>query len=140
MVATKEKKMSVWIKLYMIILVLFGMSIWFSLQFTQKQKKVPIDIAIDEKIVDVLVSNDILQSDILSQYIMERNIKTSRWNEFYKKIKLKSWKTMQLLEKKFRSIARSMKVGLSKVNNRDGSVTYKFYSPSKSYYNITFVR
>jgi len=139
-VATKEKKMSVWIKLYMIILVLFGMSIWFSLQFTQKQKKVPIDIAIDEKIVNVLVSNDILQSDILSQYIMERNIKTSRWNEFYKKIKLKSWKTMQLLERKFRSIARSMKVGLSKVNNRDGSVTYKFYSPSKSYYNITFVR
>ncbi|GMO64496.1 MAG: hypothetical protein Nk1A_0980 [Endomicrobiia bacterium] len=130
--------MNIWIKICMIILFLFGMSIWFSLQFMQKQK-IPLDILIDKKIVNVLVSNGITQNDILNQYVMDRNTKTTRWNEFYKTIKLDSSRTMQFLEKNFRSIARSVKIGLNKVNNRDGSVTYKFYSPSKNYYNIAFV-
>lgn len=121
----------------MIILFLFGMSIWFSLQFMQKQK-VPVEIIIDKKIVNVLISNGIIQDDILSQYVMDRNTKTTRWSEFYKTIKLNSGRTMQFLEKKFKRIARSMEIGLNKLNNRDGSVTYKFYSPSKNYYNITF--
>lgn len=123
----------------MIILFLFGMSIWFSLQFMQKQK-IPVEIIIDKKIVNVLISNGIVQNDILSQYVMDRNTKTTRWSEFYKTIKLNSGRTMQFLEEKFKRIARSMEIGLNKLNNRDGSVTYKFYSPSKNYYNITFVR
>lgn len=134
---SKDKK-SVWIKIYIIILFFFGVGIWFSLHPTQKQK-ISMDIILDKKIIDILVSNGIIQNDILSQYIMERSTSTSQWNEFYKTVKLKSDKTVQFIETRFRSLARSMKIGLNKVNNPDGSVTYKFYLPSKNYYNITFV-
>jgi len=123
----------------MIILFFCGIGIWFSLQSVQKQKTC-VDIMLDKKIVDVLISNGIIQNDILSQYIVERRTKTSQWNEFYKTIRLKSNKTVQFFETSFRSIARSMKIGLNKVNNTDGSVTYKFYLPNRNYYNITFVR
>ncbi|MDR1401007.1 MAG: hypothetical protein LBI98_01685 [Endomicrobium sp.] len=139
MVANREKKISIWIKLYMIMLFLFGMSMCFSLQFVRKQKAL-MDVAIDEKIVNVLVLNGIIQDDILTQYVVERNIDIVRWNEFYKTIDLKSDKTVRFLEKKFRIIARSMKLGLGKVKNKDNSVTYKFYSPNKNYYNVTFIR
>ncbi|MDR1511613.1 MAG: hypothetical protein LBS15_02425 [Endomicrobium sp.] len=138
-VASKEKKMNVCIKVYMVVLFLFGMSVWFSSQFMQSQEA-HTDIVIDKKIVDVLVSNGIVQNDILSQYVVERSTKTAQWNEFYKTLKLRSDKTMHFLEKKFKNIVCSMKMGLNKVNNRDGSVTYKFYSPSRNYYNVTFVR
>ncbi|MDR0800309.1 MAG: hypothetical protein LBN01_02110 [Endomicrobium sp.] len=94
---------------------------------------------LDKRIMKVLIASGIIKNDILSQHIKERDTKTAVWNEFYKVIKLKSGETVKSFEKTFRNIARSMKIGLSKTDNVDGSVTYKFYSPDKNYSNITFI-
>jgi hypothetical protein len=137
-VANKEKKESLWIKVYIIILFFCGIGIWLSIQPVHKQK-ISVDIALDKRIVDVLVANGIIQEDILNQYVRERNTMVAQWNEFYKTVKLKAGKTAQSFETSFRSIARSMKIGLSKTDNVDGSVTYKFYSPNRNYSNVTLV-
>jgi hypothetical protein len=134
----KEKKESIWIKIYIIALFLCGMGIWFVIKPVSKQK-ISIDIALDKRIVDVLVANGVGQKDVITQYTRERNTRSAQWNEFYKTIKLKSDKTAQSFETNFRSVARVMKVGLSKLDNVDGSVTYKFYSPNRSYSNVTLV-
>lgn len=136
--ADKGKKTSIWIKMYLIILFLCGIGIWLSIQPVQKCK-ISMDVLLDKRIVDVLVANGVVQNDILTQYIRERTKKTSKWNEFYKTIKLRTDKTAQSFETSFRSVARSMKIGLSKTSNPDGSVTYKFYSPNRNYYNITLI-
>ncbi|MCA6072101.1 MAG: hypothetical protein LE178_00905 [Endomicrobium sp.] len=138
MAGKKEKKESIWIKIYIIALFLCGMGIWFVIQPVSKQK-ISIDIALDKRIVDVLVANGVGQKDVITQYTRERNTRSAQWNEFYKTIKLKSDKTAQSFETNFRSVARVMKVGLSKLDNVDGSVTYKFYSPNRSYSNVTLV-
>jgi hypothetical protein len=137
-VSAKDKQESVWVKIYIVLLFLCGIGIWFAIQPVNKQK-VSIDVELDKRVVDVLTANGIVQSDILTQYIRERNTRATQWNEFYKTIKLKSGKSPQYFETSFRSVARSMKIGLSKVDNVDGSTTYKFYSPNKNYSNITFV-
>jgi hypothetical protein len=137
-VVAKKKKENMWIKVYIILLFFCGIGIWLSIQPIQKHR-LSIDVVLNKRIVDVLVANDIVQNDILTQYRKERNKKTAQWNEFYKTVKLKSGKNLKSLEISFRSIARSLKIGLSKVNNVDGSTTYKFYSPNRNYYNITFV-
>ncbi|MDR1926279.1 MAG: hypothetical protein LBQ13_01135 [Endomicrobium sp.] len=134
----KKKRENMWIKIYIILLFLCGVGMWLSIQPVQKHR-LSIDVALNKRIVDVLVANDVVQDDILIQYRRERNKKTAQWNEFYKTVKLRSGKNLKSLEVSFRSIARSLKIGLSKVDNVDGSTTYKFYSPTKNYYNITFV-
>lgn len=138
MAGKKEKKESIWIKIYIIALFLCGMGIWFVIQPVSKQK-ISVDIALDKRIVDVLVANGVGQEDVITQYTRERNTRSAQWNEFYKTIKLKSDKTAQSFETNFRSVARVMKVGLSKLDSVDGSVTYKFYSPNRSYSNVTLV-
>ena len=138
MTGKKEKKESIWIKIYIIALFLCGMGIWFAIQPVSKQK-ISIDIALDKGIVDVLVANGVRQEDVITQYTKEGNTRSAQWNEFYKTIKLKPGKTAQSFETNFRSVARAMKVGLSKLDNVDGSVTYKFYSPNRSYSNVTLV-
>jgi hypothetical protein len=134
----KKRQESFWIKIYIILLFFCGVCVWFSMQSVNKQR-ISVDIVLDKKIVDVLVANDIVQDDIVKQYVRERNSKTAQWNEFYKTIRLKPEKTAQSFETNFRSIARSMKLGLIRADNVDGSVTYRFYSPNRGYYNITFV-
>ncbi|MDR3274963.1 MAG: hypothetical protein LBS81_03130 [Endomicrobium sp.] len=136
--ANKAKKTSIWTKAYLIILFLCGIGIWFSMQSVQK-RRISMDVLLDKRIVDVLVANGVVQNDILTQYIRERTKKTSKWNEFYKTIKLKTGNNTQSFETSFKSVARSMKIGLSKTNNLDGSITYKFYSPNRNYYNITLI-
>jgi len=137
-VSHKVRKESIWIKMYVIVLFFCGIGIWFSIPAAHSQK-IYTNAALNRKIERVLVENGIIKNDILSQYIRERNKRTVAWNEFYKIIKLKSGKTARSFEKSFRSVARSMKVGLSRTDNDDGSVTYKFYSPSKNYSNVTFM-
>lgn len=133
----KVRKESIWIKMYVIVLFFCGIGIWFSIQSAHGQK-IYTNVALNRKIESVLIENGIIKNDI-SQYIRERNKMTVAWNEFYKIIKLKSGKTARSFEKSFRNIARSMKVGLSRMDNDDGSVTYKFYSPVKNYFNVTFM-
>jgi hypothetical protein len=137
-VANRIKKVSLWIKIYIILLFFCSAGIWLSVDSVRKQK-VSAELTLDKKVVDILVANGIVQNDILSQYVRERSRKTVRWNEFYKTVKLKSGKTAQFFEMNFRSLARSMKMSLGRTNNADGSVTYKFYLPNRNYYNITFV-
>lgn len=134
----KVRKESIWVKMYVIVLFFCGVGIWFSIQLAHN-REIYTNATLNRKIESVLVKNGIVENDILSQYIRERNKKTAAWNEFYKIIKLKSGKTARTFEKSFRSVARSMKVGLSRADNADGSVTYKFYSSEKNYFNITFM-
>jgi hypothetical protein len=137
-VSGKNKKESIFIKIYLIFLFICGIAVWFTIQPANKQK-ISIDVILDKKIVDILVSHNIKQENILKQFIRERSSNSMKWNEFYKTIELSKSAKIKKFEKVFRSLARSMKIGLSKMNNRDGSVTYKFYSPSRTYSNITFV-
>ena len=134
----KVKKESIWIKVYIIALFFCGVGMWFSAQSAHKHK-VCTATMLDRRIMKVLIANGVIKNDIISQHIKERDIKTAVWNEFYKVIKLKSGETVKSFEKIFRSIASSMKMGLSRTDNDDGSVTYKFYLPGKNYSNITFV-
>jgi hypothetical protein len=134
----KARKESIWIKMYVIVLFFCGIGIWFSIPLVHSQK-IYTNVALNRKIESVLIENGIIKNDVLSQHIRERNKMTAAWNEFYKIIRLKSGKTARSFEKGFRSVARSMKVGLSRTDNDDGSVTYRFYSPGENYSNVTFM-
>jgi hypothetical protein len=134
----KARKESIWIKMYVIVLFFCGIGIWFSIQPAHSQK-IYTNVTLNRKIENVLIENGIIKNDILSQYTREQSKMTAAWNEFYKIIKLKSGKTAQSFEKGFRSVAHSMKVGLSRTDNDDGSVTHKFYSPGENYSNVTFM-
>ncbi len=138
MSAKEQKKESPIVKIYLIILFFLGMGIWLAVQSAPKQK-ISIDVELDQKIVDVLLANGITQGDIISQYARERQTRAAEWNEFYKKIQLKGVKKAENFETGFRSVARSLKIGLSKTAEASGEVTYKFYAPNRSYSNITFV-
>jgi hypothetical protein len=116
--------------MYIIALFFCGMGMWFFIQ-PAHSKKIYTNAALNRKIESVSVKNAITKNDILSQYIRERNKMTAVWNEFYKIIKLKSSKTVRSFEKSFRSVARSMKIGLSKTDSDDILVTHKFYSLAK---------
>lgn len=139
MVGKKEKKESIWIKIYIIVLFLCGIGIWVAIQPVSSNQKISIDTALDKGIADVLVANGVEQEDVIIQYTRERNTRSAQWNEFYKTIKLNHGKTAQSFETNFQSVARVMKVGLKKLDNVDGSVTYQFYSQSRNYSNVTFV-
>ncbi|MDR0956279.1 MAG: hypothetical protein LBL77_00145 [Endomicrobium sp.] len=132
----KKRQESFLIKIYITLLFFCGVCIWLSIV---NKQKTTVDITLDKKIIDVLVTSDIVQDNIVKQYVRERTLKTAKWNEFYKTIRLKTEKTAQSFETNFRSIARSMKLELIRTDNVDGSVTYIFYSPNKIYYNITFL-
>ena len=135
----EQKKEHIIVKIYIILLFFLGIGIWYSAQSVQKEK-VSVDIELDKRIVDVLVANGVKQEDILSQYAREMETRAAAWNEFHKKIQLKGEKKIDVFENGFRSVARSLKVGLSKTENADGSITYKFYSPNnRNYANVTFV-
>jgi cell division protein YceG involved in septum cleavage len=137
--STKSKKESIWIKIYLIFLFLCGIAIWFIIQHAN-EPKISVDINLDKKVVDILMSHNIKQENIVEQFARERNINTDHWIEFYKVIKLKQSSKIKDFEKSFRILARSMKVGLSKTNHNGTSITYKFYSPDKTYLNITFLQ
>jgi hypothetical protein len=138
-VSGKNKKESIWIKVYLIFLFICGIAVWFALQHENSQRT-SIDVILDKKIVEILVSNRVKQEDILKQFTRERTENAVRRNEFYKKIKLKKATKIKDFKKSFRSLVRSMKIGLSRIDNSDGSITYKFYSPSRTYSTITFLR
>jgi hypothetical protein len=136
--SSKEKTESLWVKLYIIILFFCGVAIWFCTQ-PIKKRNISLDVYIDKKIVETLIEKGITQGDILKQYVRERKTITAKWYEFYKIVKLKPNQNVQFFQEKFRQIARDMKVGLNRLDNIDGSITYRFYSPDKTYYNITVV-
>ncbi|MDR2436762.1 MAG: hypothetical protein LBD17_01640 [Endomicrobium sp.] len=133
-----KKKESILIKIYLVFLFVCGIAVWLTIQPLNKQ--ISVDVELDKKIVDILVSNKIRQENVVRQFVKEKKSTYTKWNEFHKTIKLNKTKKMQDFEKTFRNLARSMKMGLSRLDNSDGSVTYKFYSPSRTYSYITFVK
>ena len=134
----EKKQESPLIKLYIIVLFFCGIGLWFAMQPHIKQK-VSVDTELDRRVVDALAAGGVTQGDILSQYARERELSFAQWNEFYKKIRLKNGKKSENFETAFRGIARSMELGLSKTENPDDSVIYKFYVPGRNYSNIIFV-
>jgi hypothetical protein len=136
--SSKGKIENIWIKLYIVILFFFGVAIWFCIEPIKKQN-ISLDVSIDKKIVETLIEKGITQGDILKQYVRERKTTSAKWDEFYKVIKLRPNQNVQFLQDEFRQIARDMKVGLNRLDNIDGSVTYRFYSPDRTYYNMTVV-
>jgi cell division protein YceG involved in septum cleavage len=136
--SSKEKKKNLWVKLYIIILFFCGIAIWFCVQPIKKQE-ISVDISIEKMIAETLIKQGTTQDDILKQYARERKVIGAKWNEFYKVIKLKPNQSAQFFQEDFRKIARDMKVGLSKLDNIDGSAIYRFYSPDRTYSNITVV-
>jgi hypothetical protein len=138
-VSGKNKKESILVKIYLIFLFVCGITVWLAIQPTNNNK-ISTDVILDSQIVDILIHKRVKQEDILKQYIREKTTSVAQWNEFYKTIKIKRKVKIKEFEKSFRSLARSMKLGLSRIDNSDGSVTYKFYSPSRTYSNITFVK
>jgi hypothetical protein len=138
-VSGKSKKESIWVKIYLIFLFVCGIAVWFAIQ-SINNNKISTDVILDRQIFDILIHKRIKQEDILKQYMRERTTSGTRWNEFYKTINIKKKVKIKEFEKSFRSLARSMKLGLSRIDNSGASVTYKFYSPSRTYSNITFVK
>ena len=136
----EKKKENTLVKVYIFILFLCGIGLWLAISNagTPKQK-LAVDVELEQKLVDALVANGVKQTDIISQYVKERETTSKEWSEFYKKIQLYGNKRPENFEDSFRSLARSMKLGLSKTDNSDGSITYKFYSSSVNYSNVTFV-
>ncbi|MDR0724054.1 MAG: hypothetical protein LBF23_02590 [Endomicrobium sp.] len=135
---TRIKKESLWVKLYIVILFFCGVAIWFCMQPVKKQN-ISIDVSVDRKIVETLIEKGIIQDDILKQYVRERKTTSAKWNEFYKVVKLKPNQSVEFFQEEFRKIARDMKIGLNRLDNIDGSAIYRFYSPDKTYSNITIV-
>lgn len=136
----EKKKENILIKVYILVLFLCGIGLWFAMNNAGAPKqKLSVDVELEQKLVDALAANGVKQTDIISQYTRERETTTREWNEFYKKIQLSGNKRSENYENSLRAVARSMKLGLSKTDNVDGTVTYKFYSSSINYSNITFV-
>ncbi|MDR1259993.1 MAG: hypothetical protein LBJ68_01260 [Endomicrobium sp.] len=131
-------KKGVLVGIYLILLFLCCVGIWIFIHFIQKHK-VSSDVLLEKKIINVLVANGIVQNDILIQYVREKTEKTVKWNKFYKIIKLKDNRIVQSFETNFKNIARSMRMNLRRMNNSDGSITYKFYLSNRNYYSITFI-
>jgi hypothetical protein len=115
-----------------------GIVIYFSAQEGNKQR-VKADIELDNKIISVLAANSIEQSDIISQFAKEMENKTALWTEYNKKIIIREPSLLDKFDSDFRTLARSMNLGLAKTLNADGSIAYKFYTASNMVYsNIAF--
>ncbi|MDR3049933.1 MAG: hypothetical protein LBV16_08915 [Elusimicrobiota bacterium] len=139
MAKTERRREPIYIKLYILLLFFLGIVIWFSMHSGDKQR-VKIDIDLDNQISKVLSDNLISQDDIISQFAKEMQNKSSLWKEFNKKIILRDSSKLDVFDLNFRDIARSMNLGLNKILNADGSITYKFYNASDmTFSNITFM-
>jgi len=132
-------KEPVYIKFYILLLFLLGIVIWFSFQGSNKQR-IKSDIELDNRISKVLADNKITQGDIVSQYAKEMENRTTLWTQYNKTVMIRDLSKLDKFDSDFRSIARSMSLGLNKTLNGDGSIAYKFYTASDMVYsNIIFV-
>jgi len=134
---SENKNEPILIKVYLIILFFCGIGLWLAAQPSSKHI-LSVDVDINNQVNDTLSTKGVLQENILKQYARERSSRGASWNEFYKTVRLLH-NHSSIFESDFRKIARSLKVGLSRTDNDDGSVTYKFYSPDRNYSNITFL-
>lgn len=136
----EKRKESPIIKLYVIILFFLGIGLWLSVNSGHKET-ISVDAELNRSVINVLTANGVTQEDIIKEYQREKSVSGFTWIEFSKIIKLRDEINRQTLENGLRSAARSVKVGLKKIeNSSDGSVTYTFFDGNRNYNNITFVK
>ena len=133
-----QKRESIIVKIYLVVLFFAGIALFLSLQ-PSKNEKISADVALDRKVIDVLLANGISQKQLVSQYVREKSAGRETWNEFHKTFAVRDLAKARSLETGLAGAARSSKVGLRKTENPDGSLTYVFYTDrDKIYSQITF--
>lgn len=129
----KDKRNSVLIKIYLLILFIIGIILGFSYLSANKKNLTLIDVSLDNNLVTALTSNGIEQKNVIAQFAKEIKIDGIACSQFYKKIKLSIEQKPENFEPIFKTLARNFKINLSRTKNKDGSYTYKFYDKKRVY-------
>lgn len=137
---TQQPKNKILSKLYLVLLFAAGIILAFSFQTANKNKALAIDQMLDNNLVTALTSNGIEQKDVLSQFAREKNIQTTTYNEYYKKIRLPGNKKPENLEPILKTLARNFKIELAKTIYKDGSYKYVFSDNKRVYSTIVLVK
>ncbi len=135
----KDKRNSILVKIYLFILFVIGIILGFSYLSATKENLTLIDIPLDNNLVTALTSNGIEQQNVIAQFAKEINIKGVACSEYYKKIKLSNNQKPENFEPIFKTLARNFKINLSRVKNKDGSYTYKFYDKKRVYSTVELI-
>ena len=94
---------------------------------------------LENELVTVLVTNDILQQDIITQYAKEIEDKKIKYTQYYKEINLPKNKKFDTFDYQFKTLARNCKIDVSKVSDENlGMVTYSFYDKDRIYSIVVF--
>jgi len=134
----EERKDGLLVKIYILVLFLLGIALWLS--FAPSNNRLSVDLELNKRIESSLLAAGVEQSDVVKQYQKEKDTAKAKWIEFNKTIKLSEGKTAESFESSLRSVARSLKLGLRKTENPDGSVTYDFFDKIGKYAVLTFVK
>lgn len=132
----KDKRNTVLIKIYLVILFLAGIILGFSYLSASKNKLTAIDVPLDNNLVTALTSNGIEQKDVISQFVKEIKISGITCNEYHKKIKLSIEQKPENFEPIFKTLARNFKIDLSRTKYKDGSYEYTFYDKKRVYSTV----
>ena len=94
---------------------------------------------LENELVTVLVTNNILQQDIITQYAKEIEDKKIKYTQYYKEINLPKNKKFDTFDYQFKTLARNCKIDVSKVPDENlGMVTYSFYDKDRVYSVVVF--
>ena len=89
---------------------------------------------LENELVTLLVSNGIIQQDIVTQYAKEIQNNNDIYTQYYKEIVVPNNKRIDTFEYQFKTLARNCKIEVSKVvDDNFGKVTYSFYDKDKIY-------
>lgn len=133
----KDKRNTVLIKIYLLILFVAGIILGFSYLSASKNNLTAIDVPLDNNLVTALTSNGIEQTNVVSQFVKEVEVSGVTCNEYYRTIKLSKNQRIENFEPIFKTLARNFKISLSKTKNKDDSYTYKFYDKKRTYSFVT---
>ncbi|WP_413852791.1 hypothetical protein [Candidatus Ruminimicrobium bovinum] len=101
---------------------------------TDKKADNPVVQKLENELVTVLVSNGIIQQDIIVQYAKEIQDKKNTYTQYYKEIRVPKNKRIDTFEYQFKTLARNCKIEVSKViDDNLGIITYSFYEKDKIY-------
>ena len=139
MIKKQKKQSSIIVKVYIFILFVCGILIGLSFVSTDKNKEL-IEQKLDNDLVTILVTNDITQEDVISQYIKEAKNGDQIYNQYYKNIYLPNNKKISNIELQFKTLARNFKIDISKNVEPDKSYRYVFYDKNKTYSTVVFTR
>ena len=94
---------------------------------------------LENELVTVLVTNDIMQQDIITQYAKEIEDKKIKYTQYYKEINLPKNKKSDTFDYQFKTLARNCKIDVSKVSDENlGMITYSFYDKDRIYSIVVF--